>query len=95
MVGVNKYLLDDEEPYEPLRVDPRIEPSSANASQCCAPTATSQAVSRALDELRKTATGTGNVLLPMREALQLRATGGEVAHALRDVWGVYQPTDRF
>jgi methylmalonyl-CoA mutase N-terminal domain/subunit len=31
----------------------------------------------------------------MREALRLRATGGEVAHALRDVWGVYQPTDSF
>lgn len=28
-----------------------------------------------------------NVLTPMREALRLRATVGEVSHALRDVWG--------
>jgi len=47
------------------------------------------------DALRTAAAGTDNVLLPMREALKLRATGGEVAHALRDVWGVYQPQDRF
>ena len=53
------------------------------------------AVTRALDELRETAGGTGNVLPPMREALKLRATGGEVAHALRDVWGTYQPRDHF
>jgi methylmalonyl-CoA mutase N-terminal domain/subunit len=31
----------------------------------------------------------------MREALALRATGGEVAHALRAVWGTYQPNDAF
>jgi methylmalonyl-CoA mutase N-terminal domain/subunit len=54
-----------------------------------------QAVNRALSDLRRTAEGTGNVLFPMREALGLRATGGEVAHALRDVWGVYQPRDSF
>jgi methylmalonyl-CoA mutase, N-terminal domain len=32
-------------------------------------------------------------LPPIREALALRATGGEIAHALRDVWGVYQPRE--
>jgi len=35
------------------------------------------------------------VLYPMKEALRLRATGGEVAHALRDVWGTYVPRDAF
>ena len=54
-----------------------------------------RAVTRALDALRVTAEGTGNVLPPLREALKLRATGGEVAHALRDVWGIYRPRDSF
>jgi methylmalonyl-CoA mutase, N-terminal domain len=31
----------------------------------------------------------------MREALELRATGGEVARALRDVWGVCTPHEIF
>jgi methylmalonyl-CoA mutase N-terminal domain/subunit len=95
VVGVNKYLVADEEPYEPLRVDPQIEADQRERLAVLRGERDNQAVSRALSELRRTAAGTGNVLVPMREALGLRATGGEVAHALRDVWGVYQPRDSF
>jgi methylmalonyl-CoA mutase, N-terminal domain len=35
------------------------------------------------------------VLYPMRDALRAYATVGEVCHALRDVWGVYHPVERF
>jgi len=35
------------------------------------------------------------VLYPMKEALRLRATGGEISHALRDVWGLYVPRETF
>jgi methylmalonyl-CoA mutase N-terminal domain/subunit len=52
-------------------------------------------VEQALSELRRAAAGTANCLPPMRQALALRATGGEIANALRDVWGVYQPNDAF
>ena len=31
----------------------------------------------------------------LREALRQRATVGEVSDALRDVWGIYTPTDVF
>jgi methylmalonyl-CoA mutase, N-terminal domain len=37
------------------------------------------------------ARGTVNVLIPLKDALRLRATVGEVCNALRDVWGVYRP----
>ena len=53
------------------------------------------AVSRALDALRAAGAGTDNVLLPMKQALGAHATGGEIAHALRDVWGTYIPNDTF
>jgi methylmalonyl-CoA mutase, N-terminal domain len=52
-------------------------------------------VSRALTELRRAAEGSDNVLVPMKAALAALATTGEVAAALRDVWGSYQPTDAF
>ena len=32
--------------------------------------------------------GTGNALIPLKEALRLRATVGEVCDALREVWGI-------
>ena len=35
--------------------------------------------------------GTGNLLYPMKEALRVGATLGEVSDALRDVFGVYRP----
>jgi methylmalonyl-CoA mutase N-terminal domain/subunit len=95
IVGVNKYLTSGEEPYEPLRVDPRIEADQRERLAVLRAERDNRAVTRALDALRVAAEGTGNVLPSLREALQLRATGGEVAHALRDVWGVYRPRDSF
>ncbi|MGH3649059.1 MAG: methylmalonyl-CoA mutase family protein, partial [Micromonosporaceae bacterium] len=53
------------------------------------------AVDGALDALRKAAHGSENVLYPMKEALRLKATVGEVSHALREVWGTYRPPDSF
>ena len=53
------------------------------------------AVDAALARLKEAAGGTGNVLYPMKDALAARATGGEVAHALREVWGTYQPRETF
>ncbi|GAA4508140.1 methylmalonyl-CoA mutase family protein [Actinoallomurus oryzae] len=95
VVGVNKFALDEEEPYEPLRVDPQIEVDQCERLAVLRKERDNAAVERALDALRSTAQGTGNVLLPMREALGLRATVGEVSHALRDVWGVHVPSDAF
>ncbi|MFM7146183.1 MAG: methylmalonyl-CoA mutase family protein, partial [Actinomycetales bacterium] len=52
-------------------------------------------VDRLLAAVREAATGDANLLYPMKQALQARATVGEVSDALRDVWGQYQPTDAF
>ena len=48
-------------------------------------------VTALLEEVRTVARGTGNLLLPMKEALRAHATLGEVSDALRDVFGTYQP----
>ncbi|MEW2251272.1 methylmalonyl-CoA mutase family protein [Streptomyces sp. NPDC006975] len=95
VVGVNKYVLDEEEPYEPLRVDPQIEIDQCERLAVLREERDKDAVERALDALRAAARGTDNVLPPMREALRHRATVGEVSHALRDVWGVHVPHDTF
>ena len=95
VVGVNKYVTSGDEPYEPLRVDPQIEADQRERLAVLRAERDNRAVTRALDALRAAAEGTDNVLPPLRDALKLRATGGEVAHALRDVWGVYRPRDSF
>ncbi|GAA0816949.1 acyl-CoA mutase large subunit family protein [Spirilliplanes yamanashiensis] len=95
VVGVNRFVADTEDPYEPLRVDPAIEAAQVRRLAALRAERDGAAVEAALAALRSTAGGQGNVLHPMRVALQARATVGEVCHALRDVWGVYQPAERF
>ncbi|MFP5334778.1 MAG: methylmalonyl-CoA mutase [Actinomycetes bacterium] len=95
VVGVNRFTVDDDEPYEPLRVDPTIEAEQRSRLERLRAERDGDAVARALDALRAAAAGTDNVLHPMRDALAARATVGEVCHALREVWGTYVPTDAF
>jgi methylmalonyl-CoA mutase, N-terminal domain len=95
VVGVNRFTLDVEEPYEPLRVDPQIERDQVARLAALRADRDNDAVTAALDALKSAAAGTDNVLYPMKDALRLRATGGEVAHALREVWGTYVPRDAF
>jgi methylmalonyl-CoA mutase N-terminal domain/subunit len=92
---VNRFVLDEDEPYEPLRVNPDIEAEQAKRLAELRSTRDSGEVDRHLDALRSAAEGTANVLVPMKAALAARATLGEVCDALRDVWGVYTPPDAF
>jgi methylmalonyl-CoA mutase N-terminal domain/subunit len=95
VVGVNRFGIDEEEAYEPLRVDPAIEANQAARLERLRAERDGVAVEAALADLAKAAQGTENVLPLMREALRLRATVGEVCHTLRGVWGVYHPVERF
>jgi methylmalonyl-CoA mutase, N-terminal domain len=92
VVGVNRFQLEEEEPYEPLQVDPAIEVTQAAKLAALRAGRDQAAVDTALDNVTAAARGTGNVLIPLKDALRLRATVGEVCNALRDVWGVYRPT---
>ncbi|WP_326797960.1 methylmalonyl-CoA mutase family protein [Streptomyces sp. NBC_01808] len=95
VVGVNRYQLAQEEPYEPLRVDPAIEARQVERLARLRAARDGGAVAAALAELRTAAEGTGNVLYPMKTALAARATVGEVCEALREVWGTYEPVNAF
>ncbi|MGW4199493.1 acyl-CoA mutase large subunit family protein [Streptomyces sp. NPDC004726] len=95
VVGVNRYTLDEEEPYEPLRVDPAIEARQADRLARLRRERDQPTVDAALGALGAAARGTENVLYPMKDALRARATVGEVCDALRAVWGTYVPTDVF
>jgi methylmalonyl-CoA mutase N-terminal domain/subunit len=95
VVGVNRFILDEEEPYEPLRVDPAIEAQQVARLARLRAERDQAAVDAALTALKKAAEGTANVLPPMKTALKARATVGEVCDALREVWGVYIPSDTF
>ena len=93
VVGVNKFVTDGEEPYQPLRQDPSLEAAQAARLARLRQERAKEPVARAISALKQTAEGSGNVLYPLRDALRADATLGEVCDALRDVWGEYQPGD--
>ncbi len=95
VVGVNRFTVDEEEHYEPLRVDPAIEVDQRARLERIRAERDQAAVDEALARLRAAAAGTDNLLYPMKDALRAQATVGEVSDALREVWGVYTPTDVF
>ena len=95
VVGMNKFTIDEHEHYEPLRVNPLIEQEQGARLAKLRAERDGAEVLRLLELIRETAKGDGNLLYPMKEALRAHATVGEVSDALRDVWGQYQPADRF
>ena len=95
VVGVNRYAVDEEEHYEPLRVDPAIEGEQVARLEKLRAERDQAAVDEALGRVRDAARGDANVLYPMRDALRARATVGEASDALREVWGLYTPADVF
>ncbi|MEY2989562.1 MAG: hypothetical protein RLZZ163_478, partial [Actinomycetota bacterium] len=95
VVGVNKYTVDGDEHYDPMKVDMSIESEQVSRLAALKAERDNQEVARLLQVIRETAARDDNLLYPMREALKARATVGEVSDALRDVWGSYQPKDAF
>jgi methylmalonyl-CoA mutase, N-terminal domain len=95
VVGVNRFRVDEEDPYDGLRVDPSIEEQQGERLATLRSERDQAEVDKHLAALADAARGTDNVLYPMKDALRARATVGEVCNALREVWGVYTPPDAF
>ncbi len=93
IVGVNRYISDGAESYEPLRVNPAIEEEQAQRLALLRSQRDDDEFRRTIAGLKAAAVGSENMLYPLRAALRARATVGEVCDALRDVWGVYKPPD--
>ena len=91
IVGVNKFEIAQEEKYQPLRVNPKIEAQQIAKLAKVRASRDNKAVEAALAQLSTAAQSSANVLYPMKKALTLKATGGEIADTLRAVWGSYQP----
>ncbi|CAM3140159.1 acyl-CoA mutase large subunit family protein [Stackebrandtia soli] len=95
VVGVNRFTVDVEEPYTPLRVDPSIEQDQRDRLENLRAKRDNAEVTAALDAVRRAAEGSENVLYPAKRALAALATVGEVSDALRAVWGSYRPPESF
>jgi methylmalonyl-CoA mutase, N-terminal domain len=94
IVGVNRFTEGQEEPIELHRLDPEAERRQLERTARVRGERNAEEAERALEEVRKTARGEANLLVPMRDALRVRLTVGEICNALRDEFGMYDTQQR-
>jgi methylmalonyl-CoA mutase N-terminal domain/subunit len=92
VVGVNRFVAANQPEPTVLRIDPVLERNQCVSLSVLREDRDDIAVSDALDELSNAAHGTENVLYPMKKALEVGATIGDITRTLVPVFGRYRPT---
>jgi methylmalonyl-CoA mutase N-terminal domain/subunit len=90
IVGVNKYVTEEVDDVEILRVDPEVERRQVERLKRFKESRDQAAVDERLAKLREVALGEGNLMYPVKDALRDGASIGEVCGAMRDVFGEYK-----
>jgi methylmalonyl-CoA mutase, N-terminal domain len=90
VVGVNKFVTDQVDDVDILKVDPESEKRQLDRLGRWKANRDQAAVEAKLEELREVARGDGNRLYPIKEALRAGGSIGEVCNAMRDVFGEYR-----
>ena len=89
MVGVNEFTVDDEEPMEILRIDPKLEGEQVARVKEVRRTRDQARCEKALKDLRKAAAGTDNLMPYILESVRAYATEGEIMNTMIEVFGIY------
>ncbi len=89
IVGVNAFALEAEAPVELHAIDPAAERRQCERTARVRAERNATEAETALRGVADAATGTANLLPPMRDALRARCTIGEICGVLRAEWGTY------
>jgi methylmalonyl-CoA mutase N-terminal domain/subunit len=95
VVGVNRYVLEQEAPVELLRIDPALEAKQIERVRAVRDRRDSGRVEAALARLRADAEGGTNLMPAIMDAARAYTTMGEMCDTLRQVWGVWRETPVF
>ena len=89
VVGVNEFMVDDEQQIEILRIDPKLEREQVERVKAVRAKRDQARCTKALSELRKAARGKDNLMPYILEAVRAYSTEGEIMGTLIDVFGLY------
>ena len=96
VVGVNRYVAEDEEPIPTLRVDPALERKQTDRLQSARARRDGAEVERTLAALRAAAGNErSNLMEPLLECARAHASEGEIVESLQQVFGSYTETPVF
>ena len=87
IVGVNAFQETEEKPLPILQIDEAVEHEQLASLKKIKETRSAQAVAQALQEIRRVAATTDNLMPAMLAAAQARCGVGEIMNALGDVFG--------
>jgi methylmalonyl-CoA mutase N-terminal domain/subunit len=90
IVGVNKYVMDEEPAIHTLVIDESVRDHQIERLEQTRAKRDSGAVANALEKLKLAAQHEENTMPATIEAVRVYATLGEICSALRDVYGVYE-----
>ena len=95
IIGVNRHRIDEDVQPELQRPDPDAVDAQQDRLARVRAQRDRDAVDAALGEVEAVARSDRNLLPPLKEALRVHATIGEVCDVLRGVFGQHQPADTF
>jgi methylmalonyl-CoA mutase, N-terminal domain len=94
IVGVNDFVME-EKPVPILYIDDTVAREQTASVAALRASRDNARVAAALGQMKETARGTGNLMVPILEATRAYATLGEMCDALREVWGEYEEPATF
>jgi len=90
IVGVNRFQTKEAPPKGLLKVNPKVREVQVKRIAELKASRNSAGVKTSLEELKKTARGDGNLMVPILTCVRANCTLGEICDALRSVFGEYE-----
>jgi len=90
VVGVNEYVLADDDGIPILRIDPELERKQRRRVEATRAGRDSAEVERTLADLRAAAARDANLMPPIIACARARVSEGEIVEALQQVFGSYR-----
>lgn len=90
IVGVNKYMSEDQTNIPIMKIDAAIEKQQVDRLKLFKENRNQQDVQDCLAKIKRAANGSDNLMPLVIDAVEKHCTLGEIAHALRSVWGEYK-----
>lgn len=95
VVGVNKYIAQEEAPIETLKIDERVEAAQIKRLQEIKRTRDNRRVAQTLNDLRLACRSDKNVMPYVIEAIRAYTTEQEICDVYREVFGEYREPGYF
>jgi methylmalonyl-CoA mutase N-terminal domain/subunit len=90
VVGVNRFQTEVQQPIPTLRIDPEVEAAQVERLRALRSRRDGTRSRAALEQVRRRAEGSENLMPAILAAVEAYATVGEISDALRSVFGEYQ-----